>query len=89
MVSGLLSYQGLRNGPQVTFQRTLKGPLGSQSLSVDRGKVRSILRGLHGEEKWRGISRREQSIKDGGGGGESGKLTANERGEDDWNKTEP
>lgn len=88
MVSGLLSYQGLRNGPQVTFQRTLKGPLGSQSLSVDRGKVRSILRGLHGEEKWRGISRREQSIKD-GGGGESGKLTANERGEDDWNKTEP
>ena len=70
MVSGLLSYQGLRNGPQVTFQRTLKGPLGSQSLSVDRGKVRSILRGLHGEEKWRGISRREQSIKDGGGGGD-------------------
>ena len=25
----------------------------------------------------------------GGGEGESGKLTANERGEDDWNKTEP
>ena len=25
----------------------------------------------------------------GWGGGESGKLTANERGEDDWNKTEP
>ena len=25
----------------------------------------------------------------GGGGGESGKLTANERGEDDWNNTEP
>lgn len=24
-----------------------------------------------------------------GGEGESGKLTANERGEDDWNKTEP
>ena len=24
-----------------------------------------------------------------GWGGESGKLTANERGEDDWNKTEP
>ena len=23
-----------------------------------------------------------------GGGGESGKLTANERGEDDWNNTE-
>ena len=35
-----------------------------------------------------GISRREQSIRD-GGGGESGKLTANERGEDDWNNTEP
>ena len=24
-----------------------------------------------------------------GGGGKSGKLTANERGEDDWNNTEP
>lgn len=76
----------------MTFKRTPKGPLGSQSFSVDRGKVRSILRGLHGEEEWRGISRRKQSIKDGGeggGGGESGKLTANERGEDDWNNTEP
>lgn len=69
MVSGPLSYQGLRNGPQVTFKRTLKGPLRSQSFSVDRGKVGSILRGLRGEEEWRGISRREQSIKDGGGGG--------------------
>ena len=69
MVSGPLSYQGLRNGPQVTFKRTLKGPLRSQSFSVDRGKVGSILTGLRGEEEWRGISRREQSIKDGGGGG--------------------
>ena len=49
------------------------------------------MRGLRGEEECRGISRRKQSIKDGGGGGggESGKLTANERGEDDWNNTEP
>ena len=53
----------------MTFKRTLKGLLGSQSFSVDRGKVGSILRGLRGEEEWRGISRREQSIKDGGGGG--------------------
>lgn len=72
----------------MTFKRTPKGLLGSQSFSVDRGKVRSILRGLHGEEEWRGISRREQSIKD-GGGGESGNASANEREEDDWNKTEP
>ena len=72
----------------MTFKRTPKGLLGSQSFSVDRGKVGSILRGLRGEEEWRGISRREQSIKDGGRGGESEKLTANERGEDDWNNTE-
>ena len=71
----------------MTLKRTPKGLLGSQSFSVDRGKVRSILRGLHGEEEWRGISRHEQSIKD--GGEESGKLTTYERGEDDWNKTEP
>ena len=69
MVSGPLSYQGLRNGLKVTFKRTPKGLLGSQSFSVDRGKVGSILRGLRGEEECRGISRRKQSIKDGGGGG--------------------
>lgn len=60
MVSGLLSYQGLRNGPQVTFQRTLKGPLGSQSLSVEGDQSsRTEYKGWGGGE-WKTNCQRER-----------------------------